>query len=72
MYSWEIQKLLEAKNYLLSNKEYFDLFDTCPQIRGVEYRAYNDTFHLWTDDRYDFDFKVYKLEKTASTESRKD
>ena len=63
MYSWEIENLLRAKNYLLSNEEYFGLFDTSPQIRGVEYKPYEDRFHIWTDDRYDFNFKVYKKEK---------
>lgn len=61
MYSWEIEQLLKMKNYLLSNKEYFEMFQTSPQIRGIEYKPFDDTFHMWTNDNYDFNFKVYKL-----------
>ena len=64
MYSWEIQKLLEVKNFLLSNEEYFNLFNTCPQINYIEYLPWENNFHMTTDDRYDFKFKVYKKEKS--------
>lgn len=70
MYSWEIQKLLEIKNYIISNKEYFHICNTSPQIRGIEYKKDEDNFYMWTDDRYNFKFKVYRL--AASTEPRKE
>lgn len=70
MYSWEIQQLLQIRNYLISNKEYFNILDTSPQIRGIEYKPFENNFYMWTDDNYNFKFKVYRL--TASTESRKD
>ena len=70
MYSWEIQQLLEYRNYLISNKEYFNILDTSPQIRGIEYKPYEDNFYMWTDDNYNFKFKVYRL--AASTEPRKE
>lgn len=63
MYSWEIQKLMEARNWLLSNEEYFKLFETSPQINHIQYYPDGDYFNIKTDDRYDFKFKVYKKEK---------
>lgn len=61
MYSWEIQKLLELRNYILSVKEYFDLCDNSPQIVRVTYNPYEDSFLIKTNDNYEFKFKVRKL-----------
>ena len=61
MYSWEIQKLLELRNYVLSVKEYFDLCDNSPQIVRVTYNPYEDSFLIKTSDNYEFKFKVRKL-----------
>ncbi len=60
MYSWEIEQLLNLKKYLISNKEYFEICNTSPQIRGIEYKPYENNFYMWTDDNYNFKFKVYK------------
>lgn len=60
MYSWEIDNLLKLRNYLISNKEYFNILDTSSQICGIEYKPYEDNFYMWTDDNYNFKFKVYK------------
>lgn len=60
MYSWEIQNLLELKEYLISNREYFYILDTSPQIRGVQYKPFEDNFYIQTDDNYNFKFKVYR------------
>lgn len=70
MYSWEIQQLLEYRNFLISNKEYFTILDTSPQIRGIEYKPYEDNFYISTYDNFNFKFKVYRL--AASTEPRKE
>ena len=40
-------------------REYFKILDTSPQIRGVEYKPFEDNFYLWTDDNYKVKFKVY-------------
>lgn len=61
MYSWEIKKLLELKNYLLSVKEYFEICDNSPQIKRVYYDIFEDSFFIITDDNYEFKFKVRKL-----------
>lgn len=70
MYSHEIEQLMKLRNYLISNKDYFYILDTSPQIRGIEYKPFEDNFYMWTDDNYNFKFKVYRL--AASTEPRKD
>ena len=62
MYSWEIEQLLKIKEFIISNEDYFKILETSPQIRGVEYKPFEDNFYMWTDDRYNFKFKVYKLE----------
>jgi len=63
MYSHEIKQLLELRNYLISNKEYFNIISTSPQINYIKYDNYNDNFYISTDDRYNFKFKVYKKTK---------
>lgn len=53
---------MRLRDYIISNEEYFKILETSPQIKGVEYKPYEDNFYLWTDDRYTFKFKVYKKE----------
>lgn len=60
MYSYEIQNLMELRNYLLTVKEYFNICQTSPQIREVSYNPFEDNFYINTDDRYKFKFKVKK------------
>lgn len=62
MYSWEIEQLLKLKNYLISNKEYFEICKTSPQIKRIKYEPFEDDFYIWTDDQYNFKFKVKKIE----------
>lgn len=57
MYSWEIQQLLELKQYLLEAKEYLKICES-PQITRIKYDPFNDTFYIETDDRYKWTFKV--------------
>ena len=61
MYSFEIENLLKLRNYLISNKEYFEILNTSPQIKGVEYKPFENNFYLWTNDNYSARFKVYKI-----------
>ena len=63
MYSWEIQQLMELKNYIIYVDEYLKICNTSPQIREINYNAFEDKFHIATDDRYDFNFKVKKRER---------
>lgn len=70
MYSHEIEQLLKFRNYVLSVEEYIHIHKTSPQISMIQYHAYDDTFEDWTDDRYNFKYKVKKT--VASTEPRKE
>lgn len=58
MYSWEIQELMQLRNYLLTVEEYLHICSTSPQIREVSYNAYENNFNIKTDDKYDWTFKV--------------
>lgn len=60
MYSYEIEQLLKLRDYIITNEDYFKILDTSPQIRGVEYKPFEDNFYLWTDDNYNAKFKVYE------------
>ena len=55
MYSWEIEKLLELRNYLVSMKEYEQIVKS-PQIDHVLYKG--QSFHIWTTDGYKFVLKI--------------
>ena len=62
MYSYEIQRLLELRNFLISNQEFLETFFTSPQITRVKYNAYSDEFETWTSDNYYYKYKVYRKE----------
>ena len=61
MYDYEIQRYLEERNYNLSNKEYFYVCNTCPQINHIKYDAWSNKFDLWTMDGSHWAISVYKL-----------
>jgi hypothetical protein len=62
MYSWEIAKLLELRQYVLDVKEYFDLCSNSPQITRVTYNPYDDKIKVLTSDKYEFNFKIKRKE----------
>ena len=64
MYTWEIEELLKAKNYILYSDEYIKMISTSPQIKQVNYNAYNDTFETWTkEDNHSEKYFRYKVRK---------
>ena len=64
MYSWEIQQLMEYKNYLLTCKEYIDMVFGSSQINRVRYNPYSNDYEIWTNDDYYVRFKVKALENS--------
>lgn len=58
MKSEEIEDLLELKNFLLSVKDWIQIITTSPQIREMYFNKETGIFHIETDDRYAFNFKV--------------
>lgn len=63
MYSYEIERLLKIRNYIISTSEYFDILSTSPQINNIKYNTGNDTIQIKTDDNYQCEFKVYRIKK---------
>lgn len=63
MYTWEIQQLMEYKEYVLTVKEYIDMLYSSPQINRCKYTVWGDMYELWTDDNYNVRFRVVPDEK---------
>lgn len=61
MYSWEIEKLIELRNQLISIQEYVEIIKTSPQIDHVLYQ--DEHFNLFTTDNYHFKFKIKEIKK---------
>ena len=59
MYSWEIQQLMEIKNYLLLVEEYLFILETSPQIERCTYKG-DDNYYISTTDDYNWNFRVRK------------
>lgn len=55
MYSEEIQKLLELRNYYVTCKEYIQIIKS-PQIDHIKYE--NGGFTIWTTDGYYFKLRL--------------
>ena len=55
MYSYEIEKLLNLRNNLVTLKEYLEITNS-PQVDHVKYE--NNEFHIWTTDGYKFTLKI--------------
>lgn len=55
MYSYEIERLLKSRNYLISIQEYLTITDS-PQIDHIKYDG--EKFNMWTTDNYIFTFKI--------------
>ena len=60
MYSWEIQQLMEIKNYLLLVEEYLFILETSPQIMRCTYNPFSDNYKMITSDGYEWNFKTRK------------
>lgn len=62
MFSWEINKLLLKRHYLLSYEDYKTVTDIVqnPQINNIKYNPYDDNFSLSTIDGFLWTFKVIR------------
>lgn len=60
MYSWEIEQLIRAKNFLLDLQECSDVIDPekSPQVCHVKYESYDNSMEVDTKDNYHFKFKI--------------
>ena len=58
MFSWEIDKILNENSFEINAETYIQIISTSPQINHIKYQAFGDYFEVWTDDRYEWKFKV--------------
>ena len=59
MFSWEIDRFLQERNYCLNRDEYMELTpQKNNQIARVTYDTSNNKFHIYTYDGYDWEFVV--------------
>ena len=59
MFSWELDKIMRDSNYTLSRKDYLNINpNTCNQICRIKYDPFKDSFEIWTDDGYYWQFRV--------------
>lgn len=62
MYSWEIDQKIKQYNNQLPSSVYLEISNVQknPQIDHVKYEAYSDSFTIWTNDDWCWNFQVYK------------
>lgn len=61
MYSYEIEQLMQLKNFLIDIKDYCEIVKTSPQIDHIIYKDNN--FEMYTNDYYKFKFKIKEIKK---------
>ena len=69
MYSWEIKEFLKSKNNLISNEEYFEICKSS-QISHIKYKPHENIFHIWTKDKFEFVFRVKKVEELEELKAK--
>ena len=64
MYSYEIDNYLRERNWDLTPHDYGIVCDikTSPQICRIQYDAFIDVFHMWTNDGYHWMFRIVNNE----------
>ena len=60
MFSWEIDKILNENDFAINAETYIQIISTSPQIIHIHYEAFGDYFEIWTEDRYEWKFKVFR------------
>lgn len=64
MYSWEIKKFIEERNYELTPEEinWVININNSPQISEIRFHPYTNTYEIFTRDGMYVSFKVKQLE----------
>lgn len=62
MYSYEINKTLESRNYNIDSETYMDICNTSPQISRVKYDSYDNKYEILTNDNFYWKFNIYRKE----------
>lgn len=60
MYSWEIRKFLEDRNYNISEQDLLFILNikNHPQINHIKFNDYDNSYDMWSSDGEYFHFKV--------------
>ena len=59
MYSHEVDEFIRTRNGVLTRDEYMEITPyNCPQITRVYYDTFNNMFHIYTNDGYEWEFIV--------------
>ena len=58
MFSYEIDSLMRSKGYRIEKDDYANIISDSTQIERVNYCAFTNKFHIWTNDGYNWEFNV--------------
>ena len=64
MYSWEIRKLLEDRNYYIGGDELLSVINPNqnPQLTRIKYSSYDGTYYMQDNVGEEFNFKAMDYE----------
>ena len=57
------------KIFDLLNEEYFEICKSS-QISHIEYKPHENIFHIWTKDKFEFVFRVKKVEELEELKAK--
>ena len=60
MYSHEITQTMESNNYNIDSEIYFQICNSSPQIDHIKYDPCERCHEMWSNDGYNWKFKVYQ------------
>ena len=65
MYSWELEEFIKQRNYYVGGDDLVFVINIKehPQINSVKYDAFNNMYHLTTNDNYNLDFNAMPLKE---------
>ena len=65
MYSWEIEKFIEGRNYRVGGDDLLILVEVKnhPQITSMSYDAFNHVYTITTSDNYNMMFEAMLLDE---------
>lgn len=59
MFSYEISNILASNNYNIDSKTYLEILES-PQISGIKYNSFENSFEIWDGENNCWKFKGVK------------
>lgn len=59
MFSYEISNILASNNYNIDSKTYLEILES-PQISGIKYNSFENSFEIWDVENNCWKFNVYR------------